>query len=285
MNNQSYKISKISKNVSKQEGLSFLRELDKYIEIIINDDFLTNVIDHMFNTHEQESIDLMRKLNRIKSDLDAYSVKNEIEERISEKYPTHHWRQLLIAQSDYQHVKHYETEEDIPDATIVIPEQTSENFTVYASQKNLKSIPRFVELFGWQRNFQEFNTGFLKLIDEIEQNGGIFSKYFDYNPDSGILYFQGSEIQINERKKITNANHLLTFLFANEPFEQHFYSELEEHEALLEPKHWSSYHKACIDIQNKVLAKTDVSDFLDFNSGSKMYVRINPVYSTYKATS
>jgi hypothetical protein len=239
----------------------------------------------MYDSYERESIEILKANNRSISDFDIHIRNHELSEKIHDQYPIYSWKQLLHAQEDYQLVKQYETEDDIPDVAVTIPEHETELGLLYESQINLKSIPLSVSNHGYKKHFSRFSEAFGKLIADIESKGGLFSKYFDYNPDSGILYFQGSEIQINERKKITNANHLLTFLFANEPFEQHFYSELEEHEALLEPKHWSSYHKACIDIQNKVLAKTDVSDFLDFNSGSKMYVRINPVYSTYKATS
>jgi hypothetical protein len=152
----------------------------------------------------------------------------------------------------------------------------------YQTPTNLSRIPLSVDLLGTRAHFERFHSAFKALLTEIEQSDGIFSKYFSYDDNKGILYFKGFEIQINERKKVTNANHLLAFLFENEPFEQHFYSELEEKEALLEPKHWSSYHKTCVDIQNKVFAKTEIADFLDFNSGPKMYVRINPSYSTLK---
>ena len=285
MNQQLAIISEISKNTINQQGLSFLREVDKYIGIIRSDDYFSKVLDSMYDSYERESIEILKANNRSISDFDIHIRNHELSEKIHDQYPIYSWKQLLHAQEDYQLVKQYETEDDIPDVAVTIPEHETELGLLYESQINLKSIPLSVVNHGYKEHFSRFSKAFSKLIVDIERKGGLFSKYFDYNPDSGILYFQGSEIQINERKKITNANHLLTFLFANEPFEQHFYSELEEHEALLEPKHWSSYHKACIDIQNKVLAKTDVSDFLDFNSGPKMYVRINPVYSTYKATS
>lgn len=280
MNDSKAKLKKVAKAVSNDSGFLFLRELDKYINIIQEDAYLSRIIDYMFDSHEQESINLMKSINRAKTDIDAHILKDELSGRIEERYPTYNWKQLLKAKADFQHIKHYESEELIPDIEIVVQNQESEYAHASASTINLKRISEFTKIIGWEEGFKEFNVAFFNILEEIEAKGGIFSRFFDYNPDSGILYFKGSEIKINGRKKVTNANHLLAYLFQNEPFEHHYYTEFEEDKALLESKHWSSYHKACVDIQSKVLAKTGIADFLDFNSGQKMYVRINPLYSS-----
>lgn len=118
----------------------------------------------------------------------------------------------------------------------------------------------------------------MTILSEIQAKGGIFSKYFDYDSEKGILYFNEQEIKINETKNPTNAHFLLKYLFENSPFEKHFYDVLNEDRAL-DHKSAKSYYDACIDIQKKVENVTGITDFLDFSSGKGLYVRINPNYS------
>jgi hypothetical protein len=282
MNDFKDNLNIIAKNVSEGSGFMFLRELDKYFETIKNDPLLTKALLLMHEYHQQESIELIKKSSASTSNSLASIIDEAVSENLEERYPLYSLREILRAQKEFQYIKQYEKEEDIPDLKVIIADDNDiPGLTVtHQTPTNLNRIPKRVDLLGTREHFETFNSAFEALLTEIELNDGIFSKYFSYNSITGVLYFKGIEIQINERKKLTNANHLLTFLFKNEPFEQHFYSELEESEALLENKHWSSYHKACVDIQNKVLAKTEIADFLDFNSGPRMYVRINPIYST-----
>jgi len=262
---------------SDESPMLFLNNLDEYLSVISNDDFLSKALLLMQKYHQEESVNLARKSSNAHIDLD--SIQDEIQETIDDKYQLYALRQLLKIQKDFQHIKQYKTQNDIPDITLTIPDK--DEHLEYSSERkvSLRKIPQRIASQDLMLHFSNFHKAFMDLFSEIESKGGVFSKYFDYDTDKGILYFNGIEIKINERKKTTNANHLLSFLFINEPFEQHFYSEMEEEKVLLENKHWSSYHKACVDIQNKVLAKTQIPDFLDFNSGPKMYVRINPLYS------
>lgn len=261
-------------------GFLFLKYLEEYIQLVQNDTFLKKALDFMYSQHENESVALIKAGNRSDSEFDDFIRQEELQPIIDEKYPIFEWKKLKEANERFQLIKQYGSENEIPDITITIPEQVSELGTIFPTKVNLQNIPHSVEIRGWRNYFNTFNKALIGIIEESKSKGGIFSKYFDFDSQGGVLYFQGKEIIINERKKITNAHYLLSYLFTNDPFDQHFYSELETSEALLENKSWKSYYDACVDIQAKVQEKTRISDFLDFSSGPKMYVRINPKYST-----
>lgn len=119
------------------------------------------------------------------------------------------------------------------------------------------------------------HSAITKQLQLFEKHHGIYSQYLDYNPDKGILYFSGKEIKFRSQ---SNPDLLLTFLFSHTPFEKHFFDELQESE-YLEGKSPSICYHACEDINTKVQKFTNEEDFLDYSSGKKMYVRINPKYS------
>lgn len=273
-------IKNIAEETKDPSGFVFLQSLEKYIESINSDPFLSQVVDSIHELNEQESIKLLKESKRLGSDFDEFIIREELQPEVDEKYPVFEWKKLNDAVKKFQLIKQYGSEEDIPDITVTIPEEKTEHSTLYASKISLRRIPYSVEISGWRTYFNTFHTALVRLAEEAKSKGGVFSKYFDFDPKTGTLYFQGKEIKINERKKITNAHHLLSYLFTNDPFEQHFYQELEKDEVLLESKSWSSYHRTCEDIQNKVEKETGIGDFLDYNSGPKMYVRINPKYSS-----
>lgn len=275
------KIEQYAKEIKLTEsGFLFLKYLEEYVALIQHDVILQKVLDSMYHHYENETVQLIKANSRSDSDFDIYIRREEIQPKIDEKYPIFEWKKLKEATQSFQLIKQYESEDKIPDIEVTLPEQQTELGIVYPSKVNLKNITHSVKFSGSREYFNTFHNAFIKILEEINTKGGIFSKYFDFDTQNGILYFQGKEIQINERKKITNAHHLLSFLFANEPFEQHFYKELDACEVLLEPKSWTSYYRACEDIQSKVKNKTGIEDFLDYNSGSRMYVRINPKYSS-----
>jgi hypothetical protein len=273
-----FNIISLAKKAEKQSGITFLHTLDEYLNLIQSDSFLSKALNLMQEYHKEELVELARKSSDANTNL--RSIQDVVQDHIEEKYPLYSLRQMIRIDREFQYIKQYETEADIPDIELPIPDEDPYLKSSNERKVSLRRIPQRAALIGLHQHFKEFHQKFIKLIEQAREKGGLFSKYFDFDTETGTLYFKGNEIKMNERKKITNAHHLLAYLFTHNPFEQHFYKELEKDEVLLEPKSWSSYHRACEDIKNKVEKKTGIGDFLDFNSGSKMYVRINPKYSS-----
>jgi hypothetical protein len=120
-----------------------------------------------------------------------------------------------------------------------------------------------------------------RLIEELDRviETNTFPTYFDYDSEKGVLYVQGKPVQINNRKTPTNAHYLLEYLFANDPFTEHYYQDMVADNALFEEKSWTVYYHTCKDIEKKVKDATGIDEFLDFSTGSSLYVRISPKYS------
>lgn len=257
------------------QSLDFLKHLKLYIDFIENDEFLSKVVQSMRENSFNESLSLVKELTKADSSID-YLIKSDIEDKISEQYPLYPYSQLKEACDRFEFVSGYNIDSDVPAERITI---VTNGGTSFISKTGILDTAKY----SYRNQLKIFHTALLNQIELAKSKGGVFSKYFDYDSVKGILYFQGKEIQINERKKLTNAHYLLAYLFTNEPFEQHFYSELEDELVFLEKKSWSSYYHTCEDIQEKVKQETGIADFLDFSSGTKMYVRINPIYSMMKS--
>ncbi len=195
-------------------------------------------------------------------------------EKYGGRYPIHSYNQLLELWEEFEEVKELKTLAEISATEIHVVKKNP-------SGDSLRTLfgRGLIALAGVYNNLLEPLHEFLIKQLDLVQDRGIFSKYLDYSEKTSTLYFQEKEIKINIKKILSNAHYLLIYLFSHNPFEKHFCDELNDNKAVLEKRHWKSYYDACVDIQKKVEKATGVSDFLDFNSGKGMYVRINSKYS------
>ncbi|MDR3642576.1 MAG: hypothetical protein P4L74_03050 [Candidatus Doudnabacteria bacterium] len=126
------------------------------------------------------------------------------------------------------------------------------------------------------------------LTNEKIFAGNKISYELSFNADRGILSILGQPVNIIVRKRDTNEHKLLKYIFANlDRNEQGFdFQEIAEKGFnhlgyLLDPDSSKRYYSACEEIQQKVASGTkyQVPDFLDFHSGDRAWVRINPKYT------
>jgi hypothetical protein len=102
------------------------------------------------------------------------------------------------------------------------------------------------------------------------------------------LNFMGYRIQIARQDEPTVAHGILNHIFNNsdqELTDQFFFSEIADAEFgdleyTKKPNAWKRYYIACKDIQEKIRTGTPekIDDFLQFNTGQKAKVLINPKY-------
>lgn len=253
--------------------LDFLRAVYDYMSYVETETVPKKIIKAMFEDVARENIKQAQDYALSRHAPEYYHVMAEYD--TSEGLPIHEYDQLMDAFEQFDKVKHILDIEEIRKAKIVVTEPSPfGELTRKADGWGLINMA----IYAYPKHIEPMHKYFLKQLDEIE-TCGVFSKLLDHNQETSVLYFNDKEILMNIKKIPTNAHYLLSYLFANRPFEQHYCDELNDDRALLESKHWKSYYDACFDIQMKVEKVTGVTDFLDFNSGAGMYVRINPKYS------
>jgi hypothetical protein len=251
--------------------LDFLRAMYEYISFTQTNELLKKIGLSMRESGIITTTPLDYSSMNYRHDEELLEIINED----SYKPPLHEYYQLLDGWEEFEVVKHLATEEEISRTKIEIKHKTTMgNIGTITNGWGLLNMAQYV----YPKDLPSVHTYFLERLDWAESHG-VFSQYFDYNNETATLYFRNKEITMNIKKIPTNAHYLLSYIFANRPFEQHYCDELNDDMALLESKHWKSYYDACIDIQSKVEKVTAITDFLDFNSGAGMYVRINPKYS------
>jgi hypothetical protein len=260
--------------ISKGSELEFLRGLDSYFNFIQKEKILIKIITTMQEDSVRDSIQIIQESAQDENAKNWYESA-EYMEKYSGRYPTHPYNQLLELWEEFEEVKELNTLAQISETEIhVVKKNPSGDSLRTLSGRGL------ITLAGIYNNLLEPLHKFLIEQLDLVQTRGIFSKYLDYSEKTSTLYFQEKEIKINIKKILSNAHYLLIYLFAHNPFEKHFCDELNDEKVLFEKnKFWKSYYDACKDIQKKVEKVTGVSDFLDFNAGKGMYVRLNPKYS------
>lgn len=268
--------------LKNKDTLAFLRAVNVYITYVQNTPLLRKIIISIQEEPVRKAIEIAQaslESNYAKRhyDIIAEAEDADIEER-SKQFPTYEYNELLHCNEEFEKIKHLKTVEEISKTEITTEEKSSLGIIT-------RKIPGHVLIRLSKNNYptyiQHLQSSLLRELDKVEQNG-VLSKYLHYDVVKSVLYFKDKEIQFNLRKRITNAHYLLSYIITNNPFEKHFFDELEENEVLLENKNWTSYYEACEDIQEKVMKATGINDFLDYNSGDKMYVRVNPKYSLHK---
>lgn len=101
----------------------------------------------------------------------------------------------------------------------------------------------------------------------------------DFDLDSGILYFQETEIKMSLKNDNTNAYYILAHIFKDGDLDQQFsFTEIAEDTFRESNEKWKKYYRACEDINKKVYKKTKIDDFLEFTSGKTGWVKINKKY-------
>lgn len=285
-------VDKVKKELKRQYDLvpregkdwvSFLRAMNIYLAYIKHQPLLTKIILSIREENVRRRIEeAQESLESVYTD-DHYNMmaQAEAEHEVESKgnwFPQHRYVELLRADAEFEKVKHLNTEEEISNAMIVIEEVSPA--TTVTRKVHGYGLLRLAE-YGYSKYIEELHLSLLNELDKVEKKGTL-TKYLHYDPVYSIFYFKDKEIKINLKKRVTNSHYLLSYLLNNNPFEKHFYDELEDAEVLLESKSWTSYYDACEDIQTKVMKATGIEDFLDYNSGGKMYVRVNSKYSLHK---
>lgn len=261
--------------VSKNTELEFLRGLDSYFNYIQKEKILSRIVAVMQEDSLRESIHILQESAEDSNAQDWYNSPEYLE-KYGNKYPIYEYSHLLEMWEEFAEVRELKTKKEIAETEHIVVVKKSPS----GDRSRTLSGGGLLAIAGVYNNLLEPLHKFLIQQLDFVQDRGIFSKYLDYSEKTGTLYFQEKEIKINIRKKLSNAHYLLIYLFAHNPFEQHFCDELNYEKVLFEEnKFWKSYYDACEDIQAKVEKTTGVSDFLDYSSGRKIYVRINPKYS------
>ena len=256
-------------NISK---FDFLHVLDNYVNFFQNEKILQKVIFTMKEDGAKESIQVIQNSVHDRYALSLHEF--ESQEGLGDTYPISECEQLIEFSEEFEKVKNLKTEAEVSNTKIIVEFETpTGKGTKHSSGGSL-----FVMIDIYNKQLKSLHEFFIKQLDLIKAHG-VFSKYLDYSEKDGVLYFQEKQIKINIKKILSNAHYLLIYLFDHNPFEKHFCDELDDNKAILEKRHWKSYYDACVDIQKKVEKETGISDFLDFNSGQGMYVRLNPKYS------
>lgn len=196
---------------------------------------------------------------------------------VPETFPTYQYYELEKGHETFLRWKHVKDEDELSTKQIEITRDTKDGDNGYTTTESGKTLLTYAE-FVYLKHLEEIHIALLKELDRVKEKG-LFSKYLSYNPDAGVLYFQGKEIRINNRKVPSNPHYLLKYLFENDPFEQHSVEDMNSQNALFEQKTWKSYYDACIDIKSKVKDATGIDDFLDFSTGTSLRVSINSDYS------
>lgn len=256
--------------------LDFLHGLDTYINFVKSNRILENIILAMKEDYATETINVTKEAIHSKHARAYYD--DFLGEDLGGMYPVFEYEKLIEAYDQFQKVKHLSTENEIKEFSFIMEEESPwTKGTITMSGSGLLSMTKY----SYIKLLEPLHKFFIKQLDWV-QDHGVFSKYLDYDEKEGILHFQGKEVKMNLKKVPTNAHYLLSYLFKNNPFEQHFRDELDDDKVLLGEKSAKSYYDACEDIKSKVEKITGISDFLDSNSGERMYVRLNPKYSLSK---
>lgn len=257
----------------------FLIILNDYMKIVENEEITKKIIKAMYENRAAEIIKEAKESVYYHRDL--LSIQKEEDDKDS-RYPVYEYESLIEACADFLHVfEQAQSRESALELGLLTNKFTKSEL------EHTKTFSAGGMLTMTQHLYKKaLPILHKKLMEELEiskQRGGVFSNFFDYDPNNGILFFQNKEVPMNSRKIPTNAHYLLSYLFkTSDPFEKHFIDEMNEEKALLEEKPWKSFYDASMDVQAKVEKITGIADLLDFSTGKGLYVRLNPKYSLRK---
>ena len=109
-------------------------------------------------------------------------------------------------------------------------------------------------------------------------------KLLDFDPEKSELTIKGKTVRISLKSDKTNAHHLLKHMFSSSDgiVEAYFYSEMID-DSILDPSgigkdYWRTYHRAALDVANKVRKQAKFDDFLTITTGISGSVKINEKY-------
>ena len=117
----------------------------------------------------------------------------------------------------------------------------------------------------------------LAKMNKQATNRKIISHKLSFDIEKSILYFMGYKIPITLKNSKPNAHYILEHIFtAEDGLDQKCpYKEIAEDTFDEIYEKWKIYYRACENINQKVLNKTGVNDFLEFSSGKSGWVKIN----------
>ena len=258
--------------VEKTDTMEFLHAFGEYMKYLDSHAIFKSLIESARIKHAKEGGELTSA--SIMGKYDPFDV-DMISEDMGKKYPTYAYDKLKKYNLYWKAVSHLKTEKEVREAHIILTEkyESRESHGVAIGAILTMQTEQF------KKDLALIHTKFITDLMWLSEHNGI-SPDLSYDAKKGILYFDGNEISINERATLTNAHYLLTYVFLNNPFEQHFYTEMEDEKALLEEKGWKSYYDACENIQRKVLLATQIPDLLIYSSGKKLFVQVNQKYKT-----
>ena len=260
--------------VSPDMRLEYLRTLSDYVAYTKTEPLLKTLLISLREDEARASISDIQKSVHDPLYRDLVHAREAVDSDVP-FFPFYDYKYLEEAEEDFSRWKGVKTEDELSQQQFVVKKESEQAmFTSTKSGHTLLVLAEHV----YPKQLESVHSAFLRKLDEVKQRG-LFSKYLDYDSAKGILYFQEKEVRINNRKIPTNADYLLAYLFANDPFAEHYYEDMEAENALFERKSWKSYYDACVDIQKKVKEATSIDDLLDFSSGSSLRVRFNPKYS------
>ncbi|MCK4797627.1 MAG: hypothetical protein KAT05_09610, partial [Spirochaetes bacterium] len=136
----------------------------------------------------------------------------------------------------------------------------------------------------------DLNDSFFDFYDKVKlqlakmnkqaTNRKIISHKLSFDIEKSILYFMGYKIPITLKNSKPNAHYILEHIFtAEDGLDQKCpYKEIAEDTFDEIYEKWKIYYRACENINQKVLNKTGVNDFLEFSSGKSGWVKINDKY-------
>ncbi len=194
------------------------------------------------------------------------------------EFPMHVLVQLEDAYNAFNALGDSDSDEEFEKKALKVKHETHDGTDGFSETLYGKGLLLTVQ-YSFIKDVPTLHAKLLEDLDSVSKSGP-FPMYLDYDPEKGILYVEGKPVQITKRKSLTNAHYLLEYLFANDPFEKHFYDDLEEVGNEVLGKTPRVYYGTCEEINEKVEEATGIKQFLDFSSGQNMYVRINPDYAT-----
>ncbi|MEN9551645.1 MAG: hypothetical protein RI935_22 [Candidatus Parcubacteria bacterium] len=264
-----------------EKPIDFLRTLYNYVDYIKNKELLQKIITVEKERKAQELIKLAKssmESRHAHEHFDIFQDHIKEEKRNNDEVdqdPIYNYGLLLDAYESFEIIKDLKTEEEMRKFPIVLKRESpygnsTSNFYGYGLL-NLAMFrypePGHLHIF------------LLNALNELER-GKPLNKYLEYDNENGVLYFNDQVIKIRVKNSPTVGAHLLLqYLVKNKPFEKHGYYEFNDNNVFLDEKSAKACLHICNDIQKKVLENTGIPDFLDYNTGEDMYVRINPKHS------
>ena len=265
-------------NLAIEKPIDFLRTLYNYVDYIKNNELLQKIITVDKEKKAQELIRLAKSSIESRHAREHFKMFEEVlaeEKEEDTQDEIYNYGLLLDSYESFEKIKDFKTEEEMRKAYIVLDQEShygksSSKFYGYGIF-NLAMFrypePKHLHFF------------LLNQLNELA-SGKPLNKHLEYDNENGILHFNDKEIKIRLKNSPTVGAHLLlNYLINNKPFEKHTYYEFNDDAVFPDEKSAKACWHICNDIQAKVLNETGVPDFLDYNTGEDMYVRVNPKYS------